>query len=204
MNVDAAVDSGNWNVGLGIIIRDSKGEVLACKAVHLLAGFSPVISEAWAVLHGLRFALETGLVPCYVETDSQVVVNLLRGGIEPFAEIGLVLKANTVAHCLAKLALLLVEDRAWLEEFSPKIVLAVLSDRPLQLILDWFSLVCLLSILLFSSVSSEHIAFVSRKANTVAHCLAKMALLLVEDRAWLEEFSPKIVLAVLSDRPLQL
>ncbi|KAK2649436.1 hypothetical protein Ddye_016925 [Dipteronia dyeriana] len=83
---------GNGKVGLGIIIHDGGGEVLACRAVPILADFSPVISEALAILHGLRFALEIGRVPCLVETDSLVIINLLRNDVMPFAEVGLIVQ----------------------------------------------------------------------------------------------------------------
>ncbi|KAK2663928.1 hypothetical protein Ddye_002502 [Dipteronia dyeriana] len=58
------VDSSNGKVGLGLIIYNSGGEVLVCGAFPVLAGFSPLILEAMTILSGLRFALETGLVPC--------------------------------------------------------------------------------------------------------------------------------------------
>ncbi|KAI9194421.1 hypothetical protein LWI28_005846 [Acer negundo] len=70
INSDAELDVGNGKVGLGIIIRDSEGEILACRASPILAGFSPLISEVVAVLHGLSFAWEVRLFPCSIESDA--------------------------------------------------------------------------------------------------------------------------------------
>ena len=70
-------------------------------------------------------------MPCTIESDAQVVVNLIPNGVFPYFEVGLIVKdiclklemlpscfvifaprrANNVAHCPAKLDLSFVEDR---------------------------------------------------------------------------------------------
>ncbi|KAK3184965.1 hypothetical protein Dsin_032251 [Dipteronia sinensis] len=49
-------------IGLGLIIRDNVGSVMCACAQPIHAGYSPLIAEAIAILSGLRFALESGLI----------------------------------------------------------------------------------------------------------------------------------------------
>ncbi|KAK3230518.1 hypothetical protein Dsin_002399 [Dipteronia sinensis] len=152
INCDATVDSGTGKVGLGIIIRDGVGVVLACRSMPIMAGFSPLISKALAILYGLLFALDVGLVLCLVETDAQVIANLLRNDADPFMEMGPVVhdikmllpsvssgmvlfvprKANRAAHSLAKFAFSLDNDKVWLED-CPFLYPIVDGDYPPQL-----------------------------------------------------------------------
>ncbi|KAK3222715.1 hypothetical protein Dsin_009740 [Dipteronia sinensis] len=148
LNSDPAVNLKYGKVGLGVIIRNFKGQVMACKASLVLVGFSPLISEALAILSGRRFTLEVGLFPCVIEFDSQVTVNLMHSGSDRFADVGLVLndirlllssvsdelmefvpkKANMAAHGLAKFALSLFSDRILLEGFPLFLAFVVLGD----------------------------------------------------------------------------
>ncbi|KAK2641378.1 hypothetical protein Ddye_023141 [Dipteronia dyeriana] len=83
---------------MGLVIRDHHGGVWAASAQRLHASFSPLIAEAMAILCGLDFASDTGLLPVILETDA----------------LG---KANLVTHTLSRLALNNVEDMFWLEEY---------------------------------------------------------------------------------------
>ncbi|KAK2662800.1 hypothetical protein Ddye_001374 [Dipteronia dyeriana] len=91
------------------------------------------------------------LWPCMVESDAQVVVNLINATSAPFSDVGLFIcdniklleahptfffvsfthrKANTAAHHLAKLCLSLDSDMFWMEEVPPCVVLAMVGDCP--------------------------------------------------------------------------
>ncbi|KAK2652478.1 hypothetical protein Ddye_012363 [Dipteronia dyeriana] len=92
----------------------------SCAQVSLV-NFSP-LSEALAILRGPGFAIDSGLWPCVVESDSQTVVSMINSGSAPLSDIGLIIedildllkgplicsvnfisrKANLAAHCLAK------------------------------------------------------------------------------------------------------
>ncbi|KAK3204163.1 hypothetical protein Dsin_018209 [Dipteronia sinensis] len=91
VNTDAAVDSMNGKIGIGIIIRGSKGEVLAYSAQTISVGFSSEIMESLAVFRGLVFACDSSLLPCTIETDAHVVVNLINSGSVPLSDIGLII-----------------------------------------------------------------------------------------------------------------
>ncbi|KAK2635434.1 hypothetical protein Ddye_030226 [Dipteronia dyeriana] len=130
INTDASIDASRGRVGIGAIIRDHEGMVLASCAQVIQLNYSPVLAEAIAILKGLRFAVESGIWPCMIESDAQVVVSMINSDLLPLDEIGLVIndivdllrslpqfkvcfisrKANMAVHCLAKLGLSLESD----------------------------------------------------------------------------------------------
>ena len=89
------------------------------------------MAEAEAILRGLQFALDLGLLPVTIESDTVMVVKWINGGSYCGVDVGLVLnkintlirslgcgavnsmpqKANQVAHFLAKK--MLISDPIW-------------------------------------------------------------------------------------------
>ncbi|KAK3183290.1 hypothetical protein Dsin_030576 [Dipteronia sinensis] len=124
---------------------------MASSAQKISAGYDSLIAEAMAVLKGLQFSHNAGLWPCVLETDAQVVVNLVKGKFDVFSEVGLIIEdinrllhsvpgcvvnfvprnANMAAHNLAKLDLSLDSDCFWMEEVRPSVVPVVLGDCPI-------------------------------------------------------------------------
>ncbi|KAK2634843.1 hypothetical protein Ddye_029635 [Dipteronia dyeriana] len=109
------------------------------------------MAEAMVILRGIRFAVDSGLLPAVVESDAKYVVELINGGVAPLADIGFVvldilsfnstfpisisymfIKANiiahTSAHSLVQLALSFDEDFFWLESVPPSVEALVLTD----------------------------------------------------------------------------
>ncbi|KAK1559411.1 hypothetical protein Q3G72_014197 [Acer saccharum] len=123
-------------IGLGVVNRNFKSEVLASSASPVLVGYSFEVAEAGAVLLGLNSAIALGSLPCVVETNAFSVVNLIHDNCAPIYEIGIVVSdikgllvchpeckivftsrsSNMVAHHLAKFGLRLDEAKFWLEE----------------------------------------------------------------------------------------
>ncbi|KAK3224581.1 hypothetical protein Dsin_004443 [Dipteronia sinensis] len=152
VNTDAALDVGGRKTGIGLIIRNCFGEVIASSAQPVLAGYSHIVAEALAIFKGLQFARDTGLVPCCIESNAQVVVNLINSNNVPLADVGIILAdckllleaspgccvgfasrlANKAAHGLAKLGLSLETDCFWLEDYPSNVASIVLGDRPDQ------------------------------------------------------------------------
>ncbi|KAK3195446.1 hypothetical protein Dsin_026756 [Dipteronia sinensis] len=151
MNTDAVIQAELGKVGVGIIIRDSTGNVLASSAQSIEVEFSPSITEAFVLLKGLKMARESGLWPCEVEIDARNVVHLIGSPNPLLSEIGLVIKdikliletspkcsmafvrsANMVAHHLAKLGLEMDNDCFWMEDCPPppRVVPFVLGGCP--------------------------------------------------------------------------
>ncbi|KAK3230116.1 hypothetical protein Dsin_001997 [Dipteronia sinensis] len=98
----------NCLVGIGIIIRDNLGEVLASSAQPVGAQFTLAVAVALAVFRGLLFARD--YPGCSVAFTSRM--------------------NNLAAHGLAKIGLSMSCDMFWMEEVPPNVVLCVLGDRP--------------------------------------------------------------------------
>ncbi|KAK1583875.1 hypothetical protein Q3G72_027826 [Acer saccharum] len=147
MTVDAATQYNDRSVGLGIVIRDGCGGVRAVKSINLQV-HSSIIAEAMAVWQGLILAVDHGFLPCRIESDSLQVVDMINKGTRLLSDVGPVIslicgsliansgcgishisrKANSVAHCLAKVALSIDSFRCWLDCCPPCVERLVLLD----------------------------------------------------------------------------
>ncbi|KAK2642117.1 hypothetical protein Ddye_023880 [Dipteronia dyeriana] len=149
VNTNAAIFSTQRRIGFGIIVRDHAGDAMGSSSQSLIACLSAQIAEAMAVLCGIIFTVETGLLPTVIESDSKSVVDLINSGKAPIANVGIVIRnvfelmncypvlvsftgrsANCVAHGLAKLSISLPEDRFWLETCPARVEDLVMADRP--------------------------------------------------------------------------
>ncbi|KAK3230042.1 hypothetical protein Dsin_001923 [Dipteronia sinensis] len=117
-------------VGIGIIVRDSSGAVMASVSQIIRAGYDPLIAEATAILRGVQLALEAGFWHCIIESNAQVIVNLINSQSSVSSDVGLIVtdilnlivnfreciisfvrrNANKAAHCLAKLGVMSDSD----------------------------------------------------------------------------------------------
>ncbi|XP_024190496.1 uncharacterized protein LOC112194497 [Rosa chinensis] len=73
VNIDGSFHAGTKIGGLGFIIRDSQGVVVAGGVRPLRHLFSAEHAEALACFEAVKFVLEHNLNPVIIETDSQVV-----------------------------------------------------------------------------------------------------------------------------------
>lgn len=153
LNTNAAIDLRSRRVGIGVIIRDSAGCVLASSAQVVNTKLSLVLAKVLSVLRGMRFARETGLWPCLVETDAQVEVKLVNFNTILLSDVGIYIrdihslfdvlnscpgqfvprKANMASHSLAKFGLSCVSNCFWMEDYPPGVVHVVLGNCPLSL-----------------------------------------------------------------------
>ncbi|KAH9650607.1 rnase h domain-containing protein [Citrus sinensis] len=76
VNVDAAIQMANSKAGLGVVIRDSSGKILA--TVVQSTGFRGDVAcmEAEVVLFGIQVACQAKCDPIIIESDSLEVVKL--------------------------------------------------------------------------------------------------------------------------------
>ncbi|KAL5857613.1 hypothetical protein ACOSQ3_005071 [Xanthoceras sorbifolium] len=148
LNTDASFDFNNKVMGLGFVIRNSFGAVLATFSGKFQSGFSVDIGEAMAIFSGIQFAIGAGFYPLLVESDSKVVVDLLNERGEPRAEKGIIVHhifyffpssfvslisfvprhSNAVAHALSRLALSLENMFIMLEEIPSSILSLLETD----------------------------------------------------------------------------
>ncbi|KAL5787310.1 hypothetical protein ACOSP7_004259 [Xanthoceras sorbifolium] len=91
LNTDTGVDESIQPTCIGVVLRDSRGLIMASCAQGLDSLFSPPIAKALAILRCLNLAIETGLLPVCVESDVEVVVNYIISKFVPLSELSVVI-----------------------------------------------------------------------------------------------------------------
>uniref|UniRef100_A0A803PC81 RNase H type-1 domain-containing protein n=1 Tax=Cannabis sativa TaxID=3483 RepID=A0A803PC81_CANSA len=150
MNVDAAVDSSTNRKGVGAVVRNSTGQVIAALSMPIIRKFSSHEMEAKAIFLSLVWASQWELQIGHVEIDALMVTNALYGRTNSIAafndliiDISCLLSflwgvsishvkrtANMAAHTLARYALGLDETCYWMESFPPSLYSVVVNDLP--------------------------------------------------------------------------
>lgn len=80
MNVDAAIRFSNQTAGLGVVIRNSRGKVVAAAVEKVLYKGNVDCMEAEAVNFGIQVAADANFLPMIIELDSKEVVDLSCNG----------------------------------------------------------------------------------------------------------------------------
>lgn len=129
-------------MGVGIIIRDEKGNVIAATSEPVMATHDPATAEAIAALRAVEFCKEVGAFDINLEGDSLLVVKaicesqtswlrygqiiddikLVLGSLRSWSIRHIRREANVAAHVLAKYAILNFDSHVWLEE-TPSCIL---------------------------------------------------------------------------------
>ncbi|XP_060969794.1 uncharacterized protein LOC115713245 [Cannabis sativa] len=148
MNVDAACDVSRNKIGVGIIIQNSSGQVVAANSKLLTGRYKPQEMEAKALILGIDCAALCNLSVNLLESDSLILVNSINSNsnaISSFGDLVLDIKnrlsylssvcvshvkqdANQAAHGLAKDALELDDDCMWFEEIPSTIFSVAVND----------------------------------------------------------------------------
>lgn len=148
VNVDGAVFSKKKQAGVGVVIRDDAGQVIAALSRKLYSPLGPLETEAKAMEIGVIFAMEVGVRDVTFEGDSLEIYNAIHGltVAAPSAQtviIGLLKRAqdfrtfsfshtkrlgNTPAHVLAQYAVNVEDFVVWLEECPGCIECACMHD----------------------------------------------------------------------------
>lgn len=77
LNTDGCSKGNPGPAGGGGLVRDSKGHVLLAFS-HYYGVAQSITAEVRAILDGLRYCLASGIHVNYIESDSQIVVNVLK------------------------------------------------------------------------------------------------------------------------------
>ena len=148
VNVDGAVFSKRKQVGIGVIIRDSAGLVIAALSQKLALPLGALEIEAKAMEVGIQFALDVGVRDVTMEGDSKCICDALLGLGETASSVQNVVagtihlarafrnivfshtkrQANVPAHLLAQDAANIDNYVAWLEECPSHVGLACNHD----------------------------------------------------------------------------
>ncbi|KAK3222519.1 hypothetical protein Dsin_009544 [Dipteronia sinensis] len=150
VNCDAVIDFKKQRIGIGIIIRNSAGLVMATSSKMLQANFDSSIAKALAIYRGIQFWKDCGLGFCCIEANAKMVVRKIMDGNLDDVNGGVILDsiegvlkdlngvvvmdthkmANQATHGLAKYGLVIKEDRFWMEEAPSCINHFVMADMP--------------------------------------------------------------------------
>jgi ribonuclease HI len=152
VNWDVAFSQGDKQMGVGVIIRDWKGEVIAALSQPVMATYDPVSAESMAALRAVEFCSEVGINDFILEGDSLLVVKAVNEsnlGWLPYGQIiedihcvlgtrrqwhirHVKREANSAAHGLAKFASRTSDLIVWMEE-SPSCILDIVILEQLAL-----------------------------------------------------------------------
>lgn len=133
INWDFAIDKAQCRTGMGMLVRDHTGTIIAAKCLSRAGNLDPTAGEALASLHAIRWCQELGRQAIILEGDAKQVVDAINSDVNNGSRLGHIVEdirqflktflrwhcafvnrnANTAAHRLAKGATKLVMDREW-------------------------------------------------------------------------------------------
>ena len=142
VNFDGALFAAENRAGLGMVIRNSKGQVMLSLSEKTSLPYTAIEVEALAARRALKLALETGFQQITLEGDSQILISALVNNTHSLSSFGHILKdiqflascfskinyshvrrhCNTVAHSLARRAISLSQLQVWMEDVPPDIL----------------------------------------------------------------------------------
>ena len=148
VNVDGAVFSAQKSSGVGVMIKDANGQVIAALSRKFNAPLGSLDVEAKAFEVGLEFARDVGIHDFIIKGDSLVLYNALCGSSTPpfvmeFVVRGILMsygpldridfshvkrQGNKPGHLLAKHALGIADYLTWMEETPCFLEQALLHD----------------------------------------------------------------------------
>ena len=140
-NFDGAVFREEQEAGIGVVLRDNEGQVLAALSEKVRLPATVEVIEMLAARRAATFARELGFSRVCFEGDAELVVKCLQSGSVSNALIGHLVKdfmsirgyfqsssiihvrrqGNHVAHALARDARFSFPLRVWKEEVPPNI-----------------------------------------------------------------------------------
>ncbi|KAF5468871.1 hypothetical protein F2P56_012982 [Juglans regia] len=155
-NWDGAVDKEGKKVGLGVVIRNEEGEIMAAVGEQKSFISDPAIAEVYALRKAMELCRDLNFGRVIFEGDVQVIVNVVNEEEEDLSSYGCVIedakkllkgrsqwsvkfvnrKANEAAHYLAKEALSLCFENVWIEEAPVCIESILLKEKLCNAVLD--------------------------------------------------------------------
>ena len=134
--------------GLGVVVQDSHGQVIASLAEKIKLTSSSDEVEVLVVVRAITHAMDLNLPSFIVEGDSEVVISALRSEEESLSSIGHLISSikhylvscncvsffyirksgNSVAHFLAKHAKTILGVFVWMEDVPSQVANVLLAN----------------------------------------------------------------------------
>ena len=105
VNYDGSVCSSSNCSGIGVVIRDHDGLVIASLAQNLSQAYKPVEIEAKAATRAIEFAAKVGVDRVVIKGDSNVVTEALRSKNAGLASYGLLIGDGKLVEEIFKIIL---------------------------------------------------------------------------------------------------
>ena len=148
VNFEGAIFKESNTRGIGVVIRDNNGMVIATLSQKVYGTHTVEIIEALAARRAIHFAKEVGVADVEFEGDAKTVIHNLSSNDSIYTPYGLVLKdakvmlqeiqrfslshtrrsGNSIAHALARRASECNSVLVWMEEVLPDITHVLLKD----------------------------------------------------------------------------
>ena len=148
INFDGAVFTEENCSGMGVIVQDREGLVIAVMSDKIPQLLKPIEIEAMAAIRAFEFAREVGISEAILERDSLLVIKALATKDIGLAPFGLLIQdayrftsafsllsyshrkreGNQVAHDLAKLAVTIPNCVIWMEDVPSDVVNSYQAD----------------------------------------------------------------------------
>ena len=147
-NFDGTFLKENGAAGIGVVIKNSTGQVKVALSEKIHAPTLITVLEMLAARRAVAFTRELGIESCISEGDSQIVVKALHDGDKTLSEFGHILQdtlshlnsfknwslshtlrqGNAVADALARRAKFSYPFTIWLESVPPDLTVFVNAD----------------------------------------------------------------------------
>uniref|UniRef100_A0A803P4U9 Reverse transcriptase domain-containing protein n=1 Tax=Cannabis sativa TaxID=3483 RepID=A0A803P4U9_CANSA len=151
INTDASLIEGQPGCGLGVIIRDHLGALVTATTEFIPGCLSVLLAEAMAIRLALKLAETRLMQNIFIASDSQSVINALKGKTHINTDWGFVIddciqaskkllnlsfifslrKCNSVAHCIANWSRLYHATGVWTSAIPDCAAAFLEADMPL-------------------------------------------------------------------------
>nr|POE54030.1 hypothetical protein CFP56_47761 [Quercus suber] len=148
INFDGVIFAEDKCSGLGVIIRNQEGLVIASMSTQVPQQLQPIEIEALAASNALGFAREVAISEAVLEGNSSLVMTALKTKNPGLAPFGLLIqdslslssgfsklyyshtkrKGNIVAHSLAQLAVNFLNSVIWMEDVPSDVLSSYYAD----------------------------------------------------------------------------
>ena len=152
VNFDGAVFREEEKAGIGVIIRNSQGMVMASLSQKISLPQTVVELETLAATRAIEFSIELGFSKVILEGDSETVIKALQDNSPSLAPFGLLIRdaqetanfftcisyahvgrnGNFVAHNLARYARHITGFFVWMEDVPFQTLVAYHADFPIS------------------------------------------------------------------------